>query len=294
MRARRRRFCENLSEISDAQSGRYVAPKGAFRKGAVVQASARRVLAPAADRVLDVLGFLATQSGPVAAAVIARELALPRSSVYQFLGSLTRRGLVVHFPEDRKYGLGVGAFELSSAYLRQEPITRLGAPLLATLTDRLGESTHLAVLHGRDVLYLVEERATHRPTLVTDVGVRLPGHLTATGRSMLAATPAAHVRALYAEDRALETRTGVGPRTYRELRGVLGRVRELGYGFEESDVTPGISSVAIAVRDREGWPQASIAASFPSEAQGPESRRELAERLRPYAAELGRRLGASA
>ena len=48
---------------------------------------------------------------------------------------------------------------------------------------------HLAVLHGRDVLYLVEERAPRRPSLVTDVGVRLPAHLTATGRAMLAALP---------------------------------------------------------------------------------------------------------
>lgn len=247
--------------------------------------------APAADRVLDVLGFLGRQNGPVAAAVIARELDLPRSSVYQFLDALKRRGLVVHFPEDRRYGLGIGAFELSSAYVRQEPITRLGSPVLAALADRLGESTHLAVLHGRDVLYLVEERAAHRPTLISDVGVRLPAHLTATGRAMLAAMPAAHVRALYSEDRELERRTETGPRMYRELRALLGEVRELGYGFEEGDVTTGISSVAIGVPDHEGWPQAAIATSFPGDPLDRRSRRELADRIRPYADELRRRLG---
>ena len=53
------------------------------------------------------------------------------------------------------------------------------------------------MLHGRDVLYVVEERAPGRPPLVTDVGVRLPAHLTASGRAILAALPAAQVRALY-------------------------------------------------------------------------------------------------
>ena len=42
----------------------------------------------------------------------------------------------------------------------------------------------IAVLHGRDVLYVVEERAPGRPPLVTDVGVRLPAHLTASGRAI--------------------------------------------------------------------------------------------------------------
>ena len=60
-----------------------------------------------------------------------------------------------------------------------------------------GHSAHLAVLHGHDLLYVVEERAPGRPSLVTDVGVRLPAHLTASGRAILAALPAAQVRALF-------------------------------------------------------------------------------------------------
>ena len=57
---------------------------------------------------------------------------------------------------------------------------------LAELVDRTGQSAHLAVLHGRDVLYVLEERAPGRAPLVSDVGVRLPAHLTASGRAILA------------------------------------------------------------------------------------------------------------
>ena len=47
------------------------------------------------------------------------------------------------------------------------------------------------------MLYVIEERAPGRPPLVTEVGVRLPAHLTASGRAILAALPTAQVRALY-------------------------------------------------------------------------------------------------
>ena len=119
---------------------------------------------------------------------------------------MQERGFVVHLPEERRYGLGIAAFELSSGFSRQQPLARLGRPLVAVLVDRLGESGHLAVLHGRDVLYLVEERAPRRPSLVTDVGVRLPAHLTATGRAMLAELPPAQLRALYPDRAAFATR----------------------------------------------------------------------------------------
>ena len=82
---------------------------------------------------------------------------------------------------------------------------------------------------GRDVLYIVEERAPRRPALVTDVGVRLPAHLTATGRAMLAALPREQVRALYPDASAFADRTGRGPRTPGELREVLRRVRADGF-----------------------------------------------------------------
>ena len=137
---------------------------------------------PAADNTLRILRLLASRKTPTPAAMIATILELPRSSVYQLLNVMLEHGFITHYPEDKSYGLGVSSFELSSAYTRQEPLARLGAPLIAQLVDKVGESAHLAVLHGSDVLYIVEERAKGRPSLVTDVGVRLPSHLTASGQ----------------------------------------------------------------------------------------------------------------
>lgn len=52
-----------------------------------------------------------------------------------------------------------------------------------------------------------------RPALVTDVDVRLPSHLTASGRAILAGLPAAQVRALFPSAATFADRTGTGPRS---------------------------------------------------------------------------------
>ena len=242
---------------------------------------------PAAEHTLRILRYLAGRPAPVAASAIARELALPRSTVYHLLRTLALHGFVVHLREDRRWGLGTSAFELAGGYARQQPLARLGRPLVAALSDRLGESAHLAVMSGGDVLYIVEERAPRRPALVTDVGVRLPAHLTASGRAMLAALPREQVRALYPSASAFPDRTGVGPRNPRELREVLREVRTRGYATEDSEVADGLRSVGGVVRDHNGWPVAAVAVTW---AGNDVTETQLADAVRSTASVLDARL----
>ena len=243
---------------------------------------------PAADQTLRILSFLARQRGPVAARTVATGLQLPRSTVYFLLATLAHHGFVVHLERERRWGLGTAAFELAGGYARQEPLARLGRPLVAALVDKVGESAHLAVMTGRDVLYIVEERAPRRPALITDVGVRLPAHLTATGRAMLAALPREQVRALYPDAAAFADRTGRGPHRPSELRELLRLVRSDGYATEDGEVTLGMRSVGAVVTDHTGWPAAAIAATW-SEEDG-RAAASLAEAVRSAAAELTRRI----
>ncbi len=226
----------------------------------------QRPQVPAADQTLRVLRHLAGRPAPVAASALARDLGIPRSTAYHLLATLEVHGFVVHLPQERRWGLGTSAFELAGGYARQEPLARLGRPLVAGLADRLGENAHLAVMSGRDVLYIVEERALRRPALVTEVGVRLPAHLTATGRAMLAALPASQVRALYPDASAFAERTGRGPARPSELRELLREVRASGLATEDGEITAGFRSVAVAVRDHAGWPTAAIAVTWAADA----------------------------
>ena len=246
--------------------------------------------APAATQALAVLRLLARHTEPQPAASIARDLGLPRSSVYHLLAALSEEGFVVHLPEERRYGLGVAAFELGSAYTRQAPLQRVGRPLLARLVESTTHNAHLAVLHGRDVLYVLEERAPGRPGLVTDVGVRLPAQLTASGLAMLALLPAAQVRALYPSRDVFVQRNGAGPAAPSALRRLLVDVRQQGFAIEDGSVTPDFASVACAVVDHNGHPVAGVAVTFPAGQVGNAARIELSEKVRQTAAELSRRI----
>ena len=221
---------------------------------------------PAATRALRVLRFLAGQPDPVTLDRLATAVGLPRSTAYHLLGAMIEEGFVVHLADEHRYGLGVAAFEVGTGYARQEPLQRIARRHLAALVDTVGQSAHLAVLHGRDVLYVLEERAPGQPSLVTDVGVRLPAQLTASGRAVLAALPAPQVRALFPDRSAFVDRHGVGPTSLSALRTLLAETRQRGYAVEQGEVTPGFASVAAAVLDHNQHPVAGVAVTYPVDA----------------------------
>ena len=243
---------------------------------------------PAATRTLQVLKFLASQPEPVALDRIAKAVGMPRSTAYHLINAMMDEGFVVHLADESRYGLGVSAYEVGQGFSRQAPLQRLARRPLASLVDDLGQSAHLAVMHGRDVLYVLEERAPGRPPLVTDVGVRLPAHLTASGRAMLAALPAVQVRALFPDKDAFVQRYGDGPASLSALRSMLVVTRADGFAREEGSVTPGFSSVAVPVLDHNSLPIAAVAVTYPSDAEADVSR--MAAAVCRTAKLLGRRL----
>lgn len=243
---------------------------------------------PAVAHALRILDALARAAGPRSAVALGRELSIPRSTTYRVLSTMAAHGYVVHVP-DLGYALGPAAHELSWAYQRQAPLQRIAGPLLAALADALGHNAHLSVLHGKDVLYVIEERVKGRPRLVTDVGVRLPAELTASGCAMLARLTSAQISALYPSKDALVDRNDNGPATVSELRRELATIRARGYARETELVSTGLGSVAAAVLDSAGHPAASVAVTFPLGTGEPEIE-TVAEHVRRTAATIEARL----
>ncbi len=218
---------------------------------------------PAAAACLALLRLLAAHAEPQPAAAIARSLGIPRSTAYHLLALLRDEGFVVHLEKERRYALGIAVYELGSAYLRRAPLQRLAGPYLARLVDRTGYTGHLAILQGRDVLYLIEQRAAGRPLLITEEGVRLPAHLTASGQAMLAALPRQQVKALYPGRDLLTRRHATGPTTLAVLQQELREVRRVGYATEDGRITEDSASVGCVILDHQGYPQAALALTYP-------------------------------
>src|SRR5699024_8761191 len=131
------------------------------------------------------------------------------------------------------------------------------------------------------------ERAAGRPSLVTDVGVRLPASLTASGLALLAALSRRQVTALHPSASVLPPG---GPRTPSALRRELVDVRARGFAVEEGSISPELSSVAAAVLDRDQHPVASVAVTYRHDDVGEAERTGIEEAVRATARAIGARL----
>ncbi|PVZ05335.1 IclR family transcriptional regulator [Actinomycetospora cinnamomea] len=247
---------------------------------------------PGLRRGLAILRLLATSPEPLPAATIAARLGLPRSSTYHLLAELHDAGVVAHLPERRRWAVGLAAFEIGAAYLRHDPLERLAAPALTRLAGRIALDVHLGVLHGRELLYLVRARPPRPSTLVTAVGVRLPAHLTASGRAILAGIELPQRRAVLGAG-PFPRRTERGPATLRAVNATLDADRRRGWSIEDGEVSQGFASVAHAVPGPEGTAVAGVSVTFPHHCDPPcgSTFDQLAAQVARATREITRRLG---
>jgi DNA-binding IclR family transcriptional regulator len=236
-----------------------------------------------AERLLDVLELLARHTRPVPTMAIARDCGIPKSSAHHLLNVMRDRQFVTYYETERAWGLGVAIFEIGSAYLRSAPLQRLGRHLLEELTRLTADTSHLAMLHGTDVLYIDKQQPLgNAASLVTEVG--------AGSRAILAELPEPQLKALY-DGAPLVRRTGRGPGSLAALRRELDEGRERGYALDAEMVTPGITCVAAPVFSHEGVPVAAIGLTFVSAQRSPKQVEEAAAATREIAARLSSNLG---
>jgi len=117
---------------------------------------------------------------------IARMSGLPKSTAFRLLGNLSREGCIER--HGGRYRLAVRMFELGSRIVDQQPDGLRDAcfPYLIDLHVRTGQTVHLGVLQGADVVY-VEKIHGHnsRPT-PTAIGARMPASCVGLGKAILA------------------------------------------------------------------------------------------------------------
>ncbi|APT93737.1 IclR family transcriptional regulator [Corynebacterium phocae] len=229
-----------------------------------------------------ILKLLSTIDVPVSASRIRAELELPRSTTYHLLHALVDEGFVVHLPENQTYGLGLAAYSMAQAYSTQQPLVRMVSKELRAIAEMVSGSGHLSRLAGSEVVYLQEVRAPGAMSLVTEKGVRLQAHKTASGRSMMALLPTEEARAIFAFNGE-----GAGWRAMRER---LDAVRTAGYEMENEEVSRGQASFAVAIKDHLGRPAAAVAVTYPISRVAEAHKAEVLHRLQAAAQSAGRKM----
>ncbi|KZM71997.1 IclR family transcriptional regulator [Nocardia terpenica] len=189
---------------------------------------------------------------------------LPRSTVHRILDQMIRLRWLAH--TSGGYRLGMRTLELGGLTADHNEIREAVSPLLHELAQRTGLVGHLAVLDGRDVIYLDKVGGRFGATLPTRLGGRMPAHATALGKAMLAALDPA-----IAEAAVRGKLTRLTPRTLCDtdaLQRELGQIRlRQGVAIDREEAVTGIACVAAPLRGR-GMPPAALSLSGRAESMG--------------------------
>jgi DNA-binding IclR family transcriptional regulator len=115
--------------------------------------------------------------------------------------------------------------------------------------------------------------------------MRLPAHVSAVGRAMLAALPDEELRERYS-GQSLALLTDHGPRSVDELIAQLAEVRRAGVAVDEGMTTAGITCLGAAVTGHEDVPAAAVGITYVAAQRAADEVEVLAARVRRAAANL--------
>ena len=100
---------------------------------------------------LEVLIFL-NRKDSASASELAKELNIPRASVYRILSTLEKKGFVFKHPDDGRYYMTPKVHALSDGYKDDDQLTRISRPFLLHVTESLRWPVALAVISGVDLV----------------------------------------------------------------------------------------------------------------------------------------------
>ncbi len=243
-----------------------------------------------AQRTLAILELLTGAQQPLAFAEIAARLGYPRSSLHGLLRTLVESGWLDLVPEKRAYSLGIRVWEAGNAYLCSLSLVDRARPYMARVRDALDETVQLAVLDGRDNIYVAKADGSQRLMLASEVGRRLRAHATGLGKVLLAGLdPEELERRL--PPHALERFTPNTLTQREDLISELERVRRRGYGADCEEYTLGVRCVAVPIFDSAQEVVAAMSVSVPTVRFDRRRQQHALLLLRQSAAELSGALG---
>ncbi len=177
--------------------------------------------------------------------------------------SLAEQGLLSRTPGGR-YRLGWRLFELSQAFLEHTDFCIQAKQAMHELVERWGETTHLAVLDGMQVVFVEKLRGTPAvQIMLSRVGARFPAHAAAVGKVLLAAAPAYTLSHLL-EGQELSAFTQHTITRRERLEQELEQIRDRGYAVDHEEVVQGVCCVAAPLRDADGHVLAAMSLSLPA------------------------------
>jgi DNA-binding IclR family transcriptional regulator len=209
-------------------------------------------LVKSAARVADILELLAVGGEDYSVTEISKRLGIPKSSSHGLLNTLQEKGII---SRDARgcYSLSLGFLAMAGQAFNVFDIRKSARPALERLSRQFNATANLAVLDGRNVVYIekVQDSSQRTIQLVTYVGGSLPAHATALGKALVAELPD-HLRDQWLSEHEYLRVTPSTVTTREAMEAELDRTRACGYAVDDEESHPSVLCVAAPVFDHTG------------------------------------------
>ena len=220
---------------------------------------------------------------------LAKTLHLTKSTVQRLVVTLTEEGFLQKNPKTHRYRLGMSILGLSGIITSSNELYNEAMPVLRKLVEVVGETAHLAILDGMEVVYLMKVDCNHPVRLITRLGSRNPLYCTSSGKAILA-----HQDQQMIEQVIKNGLNRVAENTITDpemLRKELEKIKAQGYASDVNEVDDGTVSVAAPIRDFTGEVVGAVNIVGPIQRFSPEKIPQYSGKVMQAAREVSRKLG---
>lgn len=238
---------------------------------------------------LRLLETLALSDQPRGVTDLANELKFTKSNVHRLLATLQSEGFVRQIPPHSTYELTTKIWVLGNHVIHRMDLINIARPAMAKLAEITGETVHLSVLEGTEVVYVDKIESAHHIRAHTSVGMRAPAFTMATGKAMLAQMPDDYLERFRPHLRRYTdtTRTSI-----EELRADIAVARAQGFSSVlHGEWREGIAACACAIVGRSGELVGAIGMSGPDTRVKRKQIKEYAVHVMQAARTIGLALG---
>lgn len=218
-----------------------------------------RYIVPGLSRGLAMLRLFSRARPELTAAELASGVDVSRSTAFRLIYTLEAEGLIARTADGRRYALTGEVLGLGFHYLSTRSVGEVAQPFLEELSRRTQLSAYLAVLDGRDAVYVAHVPAQTSLVSSLRVGARQEAWSTASGRLLLAALDEAALDRFI--DRYL---TGSAKPKPADIRRQAEEDRKAVRLHRRSDHDPHMASCAATVRGTGGQVVAALTAIGPA------------------------------
>ncbi len=192
---------------------------------------------------------------------LAADLELTKSNVHRLLSTLVAHDYVRQQETNSAYLLGPKLWELGALVMSRLDVAKVAHGSMAALATATGESVHLSILDGPEVIYIDKIDGLHAVRAYSRIGGRAPAWCVATGKAMLAFAPPEVVRAV---EPHLSQFTDATVADMDALRAELQRIRTQRYAINRGEWRKDVCGIAVPVYDTSRRVIAAVGISGPA------------------------------